>query len=237
MPTNISDLIIMENIADSFNADRYYLSKREQKLTNNILKVSRAAEKLSGLGINYVNSTMLYGESGTGKTTYGRYLAYKLGVPFAYMTFAKLIDSKLGQTQKNINNVFEYIKELNCVFMIDEIDAIAKKRGMDSEVGEMARIVIGLIQNLDELHNGVVLLGATNRIDVIDEAVLRRFSRKHEVIRLDKDERFNLVNTFISNVEGYSISSVSMNRLATVEATQADLMHRIVMLMVDEFSA
>lgn len=236
LPSDIQGLLVMENVENSFKKGRYYLSSREKSLTENILRVNSAAEKLFDLGVNYVNSTLLFGESGTGKTTYGKYLAYKLGVPFAYMTFSNLINSRLGQTQKNINIVFNFIKEQNCVFMIDEIDAIAKKRGSDGEIGEMARVVIGLMQNLDELHNGVVLLGATNRIDVLDEAVLRRFSMKHEVLRLSEQERIEMAKTFISDVDGYEIPENEIVELAKGEGTQASLMDSIVMRMVQDFS-
>lgn len=236
VPSNLQGVLTMESVEHVFKEERYYLSSRERILIDRILNVNRASEKLSKLGINYVNSTLLHGESGTGKTTFGRYLAYRLDIPFAYITFSKLIDSALGSTQKNINKAFDYVKEQNCVFMIDEIDAIAKARGRGDEIGEMARVTITLMQNLDELHNNVILLGATNRIDVLDDAVLRRFSTKHEVIKLNKEERLELATKFFADIEEYEISSEEVAELAEGESTQADLINRMILKMVKEFS-
>lgn len=115
LPADIKNLLIMEDVLVSFNERRYYLSGREQEISNRIFKMNGAATKLAEIGVNYVNSTILYGESGTGKTTFGRYLAYKMGVPFAYLNFSRVVDSYLGSTQKNISKVFDYVKQQRCV--------------------------------------------------------------------------------------------------------------------------
>lgn len=236
VPANIRGLLVMEDVQETFNHDRYYLSAREQNLTERILGLNKAADKLASLGIRFVNSTMLWGESGTGKTSYGRYLAHRLDRPFAYMTFSRLIESLLGGTQKNINKVFDFIKGEKCVFMIDEIDAIAQKRGANGDSGEMSRVVISLMQNLDELQNDVVLLGATNRVDIIDAAVLRRFSLIHEVKRLECVEREKMAMKFFGDIEDYEVPENIVMELAALDDTQAGLTNRMIMKLVNEFS-
>ena len=66
--------------------------------------------KMLAYGIPYTNSTLLYGVPGTGKTEFARYVAFKLGLPYAYLNFSCLIDSYLGKTAKNLNQVFDYCK-------------------------------------------------------------------------------------------------------------------------------
>lgn len=224
----------MEDVSVSFNENRYYLSQREQEIAEKIISMNRVAGRLADIGVNYVNSTMLYGESGTGKTTFGRYLAHKMGLPFAYLNFSRTVDSYLGSTQKNISKVFDYIKQQKCVFMLDEVDAIGMKRGKE-DVGEMSRIVISLMQNLDTLTSDITLLGATNRLDIIDEALLRRFTTKHEVKRLGVNERREMAEKFFGDVE-YEISPIELRELAMVHDTQAGLMNRIVMVMVRHYT-
>lgn len=234
LPDNIKNILIMEDVTISFNEDRYYLSKREAGVFKNIIKLSKASNALAEIGVNYINSTMFYGESGTGKTTLGRYIAYKMNVPFAYLNFSHVVDSHLGSTQKNITKAFEYVKQHKCVFMIDEIDAIGMKRRDSKEVGEMSRITISLMQNLDTLTNDIILLGATNRIDVIDEALLRRFTTKHEVKRLNQEERLEMAMKFFRDVK-FNYEGDKLNVLVSKNYTQAELMNHLIMILVENY--
>lgn len=153
-------------------------------------------------------------------------MAHRLGVPFAYLNFSQAIDSHLGDSQKNIARVFDYIKNQKCVFMLDEIDAVGAARGRN-DVGEMNRIVIGLMQALDQLGNGVILISATNRIDILDKALLRRFSIKHEVHRLSKAERLMMAQKFYEDI-GFGSSNEQLAVMCEPDQTQADLMNKLV---------
>lgn len=235
LPADIKNLIIMEDVSVSFNERRYYLSAREQEISNRIFKMNGAATKLAEIGVNYVNSTILHGESGTGKTTFGRYLAYKMGVPFAYLNFSRVVDSYLGSTQKNISKVFDYVKQQRCVFMIDEIDAIGMRRKDSKEVGEMSRIVISLMQNLDMLTSDIMLLAATNRLDILDEALLRRFTIKHEIKRLTAEERLSMAKKFLDDVE-FTYDDKWLHSLTDKDNTQAGLMNELIMVLVNHYA-
>jgi ATP-dependent 26S proteasome regulatory subunit len=90
--------------------------------------MKKVNERLIEIGIPYINSTLLYGESGTGKTTFGRYVAFKTGLPFCYMNFSNLVDSYMGSTSKNISKAFSYAISNPCVFMLDEVDCISIRR-------------------------------------------------------------------------------------------------------------
>jgi len=199
LPHNLEGIISMEDVSISFNEGRYYLSSREKEIFDEVLGMYQTSQKLSEMGINYLNSLMLHGESGTGKTLFGRYLAYKLELPFVYMNFSNTISSYLGTTGKNISNAFEFVEKQKCVFMIDEVDAIGMKRGKE-DVGEMARITIGLMQALDCLRNDTIIIGATNRLDMIDVALLRRFSIVHNVKKFSEQELYGLISRYLDDV-------------------------------------
>lgn len=234
LPADLKNLLIMEDVSVSFNENRYYLSNRESKVVEKILKLNKASQRLAEIGVNYINSTILYGESGTGKTTLGRYMAYKMGIPFAYLNFSRVVDSYLGSTQKNISKVFDHVKQRKCVFMIDEIDAIGMRRRDSKEVGEMSRIVISLMQNLDTLTSNVVLLGATNRLDIIDEALLRRFTTKHEVKRLNEQERYEMASKFLDDVD-FDYDDDWLIGICERDNTQAGLMNELVEALVERY--
>lgn len=235
LPADLKNLLIMEDVSVSFNENRYYLSNREGEVIKKILKLNKASQRLAEIGVNYINSTILYGESGTGKTTLGRYIAYKMGIPFAYLNFSRVVDSYLGSTQKNISKVFDHVKQQKCVFMIDEIDAIGMRRRDSKEVGEMSRIVISLMQNLDTLTSDVVLLGATNRLDIIDEALLRRFTTKHEVKRLNEQERYEMASKFLADVD-FDYDDDWLIGICEMNHTQAGLMNELVAALVEKYT-
>ena len=200
LPYDIKGILKMEDVSINFNENRYFLPEREEKVFKQILMAKNTNEKLSEMGIKYLNTTLLYGETGTGKTTFGKYVAYKLGLPFAYLNFSQCINSYLGSTSKNIEKVFDYVSKSKCVLMLDEVDAIGIKRGA-KDLGEMSRIVIGLMQSFDLLKNDIIVIGATNRKDMIDEALIRRFSIQHEVKNLSNEESFNLIIKYLNDLK------------------------------------
>ena len=200
LPYEIKGILRMEDVSTTFNENRYFLTDAEKEIFNQISMDKNTNEKLSEMGIRYLNSTLLYGESGTGKTTFGKYVAYKLGLPFAYLNFSQCISSYLGATSKNIEKVFDYVAKQKCVLMLDEVYAIGIKRGKE-DLGEMSRIVIGLMQSFDLLENDIIVIGATNRKDMIDEALIRRFSIKHEVKVLNNNNAYRLITNFLDDLK------------------------------------
>lgn len=202
LPHDLQKIVCVED-QSFFQEQRFYLSMREREVYKNIALMRLVSKRLAEKNIKYANTTLLYGESGTGKTTFGRYVAYKFGLPFCYINFSQLVDSLLGGTAKNINKVFSYAASNACVLMLDEIDCISIRR---SDAGnscdsEMARITITLMQELDKLPGGVVVLAATNRRDRIDEALLRRFYLHHEIKVLEEREKIALVDAYLTDIK------------------------------------
>ena len=229
LPYELKNILYMEDVSNSFLVNRYYLSDRERKVYEQIEKMQQVTRRLMELKIPYLNTTLLYGESGTGKTTFGRYVAYKLELPFCYVNFSQLMDSYMGKTSKNISKVFEYISGFPCVLMLDEIDCISIRRaGVSNDGGangEMARVTISLLQEFDRLSNTAVVLGATNRMDRIDEALLRRFSIQHEVKALTLEERILFIKCFLDDV---SIELENTEELAKEYPNQSALLNAII---------
>lgn len=218
LPCDLKNILCVEDVSNSFKEGRYYLSVRESDVFENIIRMKKVSEKLMEMGIPYLNSTLLYGESGTGKTTFGRYVAYKTELPFCYLNFSNLVDSYMGNTSKNISKAFAYAISNPCVLMLDEIDCISIRRSSSGSSGgsdgEMARITITMMQEFDKLTNDIIVIGATNRKDRIDEALLRRFSLKHEVKVLDNEEKFEMVRKYLSDIR-MSLSEIEIGKLVT----------------------
>lgn len=201
LPVILQSLMRMEDVS-SFREDRYYLGKTQKKLFDQICRGRKVTDKLMEYGIPYRNTSIMYGKPGTGKTEFARYVAYKLGLPYAYLNFSHLIDSLMGKTAQNIQRVFDFCKGQQCVLMLDEIDCIGitRKKGSGSDA-EMGRITITLMQCLDDLVDGQIVLAATNRKDILDDALDRRFRNKVEFKVFDQEEELNMIQKFVDSID------------------------------------
>ncbi len=197
LPYNVKGLLVAEDMTN-FPRERYILRPEEEKAVERVLAVYRASGKLADLGISYYPALMLHGQSGCGKTMLARYIAHRANLPFVYVKFSNLVNSHLGETQSNVAKVFDYVRTEPCVLCFDEIDAIGMKRGQQDDVGEMNRVVIALMQELDQLPNKVIIVGTTNRFDKLDPALIRRFPIQYELKPLTSAEAGNLAIMFFA---------------------------------------
>lgn len=197
LPPNLKGLLVMEDVSD-FPIDRFLIRSNEDQIASDTINLYRAAERLKALAIPYLPALILHGQSGCGKTMLARYIAYKAKLPFAYVKFSNLVGSYLGNTQSNIARIFEYVHDHPCVLCFDEIDAIGMARGQKNDVGEMNRIVIALMQEMDQIPNDVIIVGTTNRYDRLDPALVRRFPLNHEVQPLTFNEAKTLARSFFA---------------------------------------
>lgn len=180
LPYNLQYLLIAED-TEEFPETRFLLRNEEKSITQKIVAIYRASEKLNEMGIPYLPALMLYGQSGCGKTMLARYIAHKAKLPFLRIQFSSLVDSHLGQTQSNLARIFDYVRTAPCVLCFDEIDAVGMARGQKDDVGEMNRVVIAIMQEMDRLPNNVIIVGTTNRFDRLDPALIRRFPLQYEL--------------------------------------------------------
>lgn len=232
LPPNLSGYASLETL-DNYNPNRYFLSDKEQPLLQTIQKMHDVSLKLMEKQIGYLNATLLYGESGVGKTAFSRYVAWRLKMPYLYVNFSALISSLLGNTAQNIINLFNFIKQNQCLVMLDEIDSIAAKRQYgDGAESELARSTTTLIQMLDSIPNDRVILAATNLYDSVDLAILRRFTVRHEMIRLTSEEKSAFIRQFFSDID-IMYDATSADCYAKNDVTQAALYNHMVQSIAD----
>lgn len=234
LPANISSFATMEDLSNSYLENRYYLTEEEKTLFQLIKNMNDVSLQLMERKIPYLNATLLYGESGVGKTEFSKYVAYKLEMPYLYVNFSKMLDSYLGGTAKNLTNLFNYINQQKCVVMLDEIDSLAVKREYsDSGAGaEVSRSTTCLLQLLDAVTNDHVILAATNLIDNIDNAVKRRFTEKHELHRLSREDNEKFMIQYMEDA-GFAYDLKSLKEYAAQNHSQAEIMTHVTRRIAD----
>lgn len=193
LPANLKGLILMQDVSD-FNESRYYLGAKQRALYSQIKMGADVTTKMLAYGIPYTNSTLLHGVPGTGKTEFARYVAFKLGLPYAYLNFSCLIDSYLGKT------------------------------------------TIALMQSLDSLVDGQVVIAATNRRDRLDPALLRRFQRQEEFLPFEYEERKAMIQAYMQSVNPDFLTDEILG-YANDAHTQSDITKYLIEQIVSRVTA
>ncbi len=185
--------------------------------------------KYQQIGAKQPKGALLVGSPGTGKTLLAKAVAGEAGVPFYHLTGSEFVELYVGVGASRVRDLFETAKKNTpCIIFIDEIDAIGKKR--DAGLGsndEREQTLNQLLAEMDgfETNSGIIVLAATNRPEVLDQALLRagRFDRRVIVDKPDLPGRENILKVhgrkvaLSDDVDFHSIA------LATSGASGADL--------------
>jgi hypothetical protein len=168
-----------------------------QRQVNEFIRFVKAADRLLANRVGITPSMLIYGPPGVGKTELARFVAAELGLPLITARSDALISSFLGSTAKNLRLLFDHARGRPCVLFLDEFDSVAKLRDDQYELGELKRVVVSLLQNIDALDNQTVLLAATNHEHLLDPAIWRRFAYRVEMKLPGYDARLAMFSQFL----------------------------------------
>jgi SpoVK/Ycf46/Vps4 family AAA+-type ATPase len=148
---------------------------------NQFLKEYQFKQVLEQYELPVINKILLHGKTGCGKTMTAKAIARKLDKKIIIVNLSRIVSSKLGETSKNIEGLFKEVQYESSVLFFDEFDSLGQIRDYDNKDSiEMKRVVNSIIQLIDNFPNRSVLIAATNQIQMIDEALVRRFEMQLE---------------------------------------------------------
>lgn len=170
-----SRLSLLKVFNDSPDQVSPLLSNALEETLNQLIQERRQLDRLISLGLPPARSAIFVGNPGVGKTLTARWLASQLGLPLYVLDLTAVMSSLLGRSGSNLRAALDFAKRTPCVLLLDEIDAIAKRRSDDTDIGELKRLVTVILQEVDDWPATGLLLAATNHPELIDPALWRRF--------------------------------------------------------------
>ncbi len=169
------DIVLNTNEID-ITLDDIHLSEENQNILNQLLSEFEHFEALNQFDLPIDNKILLYGHTGCGKTATAKAIAKYLGKEISIINLGSVISHRLGETSKNISSIFSKVSKRDSVLFLDEFDSIGKIRDANNkDSGEINRLVNTVIQLFDFLPKNTILICATNSVESIDTALLRRF--------------------------------------------------------------
>lgn len=171
-----------------------------------VVSFLKKPEKFTAVGAKIPKGVMLVGPPGTGKTLLAKAIAGEAGVPFFSISGSEFVEMFVGVGASRVRDLFKKAKENSpCIIFIDEIDAVGRQRGAGIGGGndEREQTLNQLLTEMDgfEGNTGVIVIAATNRVDVLDSALLRpgRFDRQVTVDVPDIKGRLEVLNVHAKN--------------------------------------
>ena len=181
-------------------------AEEEKEELQEIVEFLKAPKKFSTLGARIPSGVLLVGPPGTGKTLFAKAVAGEAGVPFFSVSGSDFVEMYVGLGAKRVRDLFELAKKNSpCIIFIDEIDAVGRRRGAGIGGGhdEREQTLNQILVQMDgfESNEGVIIMAATNREDILDPALLRpgRFDRRINVNLPDVKGREQILKVHARN--------------------------------------
>lgn len=220
---NMGEQSISEYLMDLISTTNYYTPQANYKnfrylkkitfknkalllpelIKNDILGLVRAIDKKMD-----INKILFYGCPGSGKTESAYQIARLLNRDLLTVDFEQLIDSRLGQTAKNISLLFDEISRvqpMSVVVLFDEIDSIVLDRVNNNDLREMGRVTSTFLREMDSLNDDIIIIATTNLLTSFDKALLRRFDSTISFDRYSREDLIeiadNMLVTFLKKSE------------------------------------
>ena len=198
--------MMMDDPAKRVTFDKVAGLKEEKEELQEIVDFLRAPGKYTKLGARIPKGVLLVGPPGTGKTLLAKAIAGEAGVPFFSISGSDFVEMFVGVGASRVRDLFEEAKKnAPCIVFIDEIDAVARRRGTGMGGGhdEREQTLNQMLVEMDGfgVNEGIIVMAATNRVDILDPAIMRpgRFDRKVHVGRPDVGGREEILKVHAKN--------------------------------------
>lgn len=180
-------------------------------IEEDVIGITKAISKKSGL-----SKFLFFGAPGSGKTESVYQIARLLNRDILTVSFEQLVDSRLGETAKNVSLLFDEISRLpyaRVIVLFDEIDALVLDRVNRNDLREMGRVTSVFLKELERLNDNIPIIATTNLIESFDKAILRRFDAVVSFDRYSKDDLISIADSMLTSSLKHATNSKQDIRL------------------------
>src|SRR5690606_9693103 len=191
--------LILEKITSDYTLSDIVSNEQVETELISFIEEHQNIDLLKKFELPVSNKVLLHGPSGCGKTLASYVIAGEMKRMMYVVNLGAIVSSKLGETSKNLSKLFKRASEEDSIIFLDEFDSLGKVRDYDQDHGEMKRVVNTILQLFDFLPKRTVVIAATNQINMIDEALIRRFDLSLKLDLPNKDQIKELVKNTLKN--------------------------------------
>lgn len=215
--------LVLEVSPDKRLSDLIVQSSIKERI-NRIINEYVHKDKLLRHSLENRRKILFSGPPGTGKTMSASIIANELRLPIYVILMDKVVTKYMGETSAKLRQIFDIIIDRPGVYLFDEFDAIGSQRGKDNDVGEMRRVLNSFLQFLERDKSESLIIAATNNLEVLDQALFRRFDDViHYNYPSDEEKMLLLKSRFGSNISNKELKLLlpKLESLSHAEINQA----------------
>lgn len=205
--------LIIEKLTSDYSLSDLICSEDTRKDLIYFLREQQSIDILNTLDLPAANKVLFYGPPGCGKTLASYVIAGEMKRMMYVVNLGAIVSSKLGETSKNLSKLFKRASEEDSIIFLDEFDSLGKVRDYDQDHGEMKRVVNTILQLFDFLPKKTIVIAATNQIDMIDDALFRRFDLS---LKLDLPTHGQVSELIENTLNGKNISFDNKNKATLI---------------------
>jgi SpoVK/Ycf46/Vps4 family AAA+-type ATPase len=195
----IIDELVIDKLTSDYTLENLISNKTVRDELQYFIKEHHSIHILKDFSLPVSNKILFYGPSGCGKTLASYVVAGELEKLMYVINLGAVVSSKLGETSKNISTIFKKAATEDSIIFLDEFDSLGKIRDYNQDHGEMKRVVNTILQLFDYLPQETIVIAATNQINMIDEAMMRRFDLKLKLELPNKTQIRELIKLTLQN--------------------------------------
>jgi len=190
---------IIEKLVSDYRFENLVCSTQTEEELHYFVREQRSREMLQRFALPVANKVLFYGPSGCGKTLASYVMAGELNKTLLVVNLGAIVSARLGETSRNLSQLFARATQEDCILFFDEFDTLGKVRDYSQDHGEMKRVVNTLLQLFDYLPENSLVIAASNHVEMIDPALLRRFDLKLHLGLPDTTQIKRLIDKTLSS--------------------------------------
>jgi SpoVK/Ycf46/Vps4 family AAA+-type ATPase len=214
LPKARDDLDLLDVFQPRVSLAQVILDPGATELVSGLLDEFQQRTALHAHGLEPRTTLIFVGPPGCGKSLTAEALAGELGLGLARVRLAAVVSSFLGETARNLEQIFAFLRTGSWVLLFDEFDMLARERGDRIDHGEVRRIVSALLQLVEDTRADSLVIATTNHPQLLDSALWRRFDEVVDFKHPGPDERLRLLEAKLRLVAREVDMSQNIERLA-----------------------